>query len=347
MKKILIIKMTAIGDVFMALAHIEAIVSHHVDDEIWLLTDPMVEKIFRYHPRVKVALLRKGTPGRESSLARVFWVRSQRFDVIYDLQGNRTSRRLARFSSAPVRVGTQPRAVYNRHPENFYARGTQQNVFDRLDETLAAGGLPPAQPRIQIHAPPADIYGMDQWKKKYDLWNGLYVLLHAGSSRDWFIKRWPAAHFLALARMIEKQGIRCVWIGGRDDRAVNEQLSGHVGMDTTNQLNMLQLYLLGKGAGFAVANDSAPMHIMAASGIPVYGLFGPTSWIRSHAVGQKERVFYMDMPCSPCFKKKCRAAKKHACLDEIGPEAVFRKIMAGVSQVNKTPDYGLQLPVDG
>ena len=51
-----------------------------------------------------------------------------------------------------------------------------------------------------------------------------------------------------------------------------------------------ELAELGRHASFAIANDSGPMHILSCSGIPVYGLFGPTNWRRNHAVGQGDRV---------------------------------------------------------
>ena len=53
---------------------------------------------------------------------------------------------------------------------------------------------------------------------------------------------------------------------------------------------MLELIELGKQALFAVTNDSAPMHILSCSDIPIYALFGPTNPKRTHALGQENRV---------------------------------------------------------
>ena len=327
LKKILIIKMSALGDLFMALPHVEAILAHHADDSVWILTSPPFDRLFTNHPRLKVVVLdRNRRFGSKSTWGRVLWVKRELFDVIYDLQGNRTSRLLVRFSGAPKRVGTQPKPVYNCHPDNPYTKTTEQNVFDRLNETLASAGLPAATPGCTLYPPRSDVDAVSAWKHQNRIEDGKYALMHAGSSRKWPSKRWPKEKFSTLAAYIEAAGIRCVWLGGKEDREVNRYLSRYSGIDATDRFNILQLYLLGKDACFAVTNDSGPMHILAAAGIPVYGLFGPTNWVRSHAAGQRERVIFNRVDCSPCFSGTCPPSKQHACLEEIVPEAVFSEI---------------------
>ncbi|MBW1960481.1 MAG: glycosyltransferase family 9 protein [Deltaproteobacteria bacterium] len=328
LEKILIIKMSALGDVFMALPHVEVIVNHHRGEPIWILTSPAFESLFIHHPRVKTAVLdRCGWIGEKSTIRRLFWVRKHRFTCIYDLQGNRTSRLIVRFSGALKRVGTQPNEVYNFHPQKPYAVDTQQNVFDRLNETLAAAGLPCAVPGIcRMYPSMEDVDRVEEWKRENGIETGCYAVLHAGSSSQWPSKRWPQDCFARLAVLIEATGLRCVWVGGVADEKVNRYLARQVGIDATACFNLLQLYLLGRSALFAVTNDSGPMHVMAAAGIPVYSFFGPTNWIRSHAAGQKLRVFHRDVDCSPCFRGTCPDSKGHVCLDAIDPESVFSKI---------------------
>lgn len=327
MKKILIIKLSALGDVFMALPQVDAILAHHVDDQVWIMTSPPFVPLFANHPRLHVVVLdRSRLFGKHSSLTTTLWVRKKQFNAIYDLQGNRTSRRVVRFSGARRRVGTQPRSVYNYHPEYEYTRTTQLNVFDRLNQTLGAAGLPKAKTKCTLYPALADQKVVADFRRQYGLQTALYVLLHAGSSIDWPSKRWPAENFAALAAMFEKRGLRCVWVGGDEDREINRGLAQKVGIDATSTFSIIQLALLGRDARFAVTNDSGPMHILAAAAIPVYSFFGPTSWIRSHAVGQKERIIQNDRSCSPCFLGKCPPKVGHVCLDPIRPATVFEKI---------------------
>lgn len=319
--------MSALGDVLMALPHVDSILAHHRDDDVWLLTGPSFRELFVNHPRLKVIALDRGRRiGAESIYGRVLWIRKQAFDGIYDLQGNRISRLLVRFSKSPRRVGTQPLRIYHFHPEDFYRKDTRQHVFDRLNETIAAAGLAPAEPRSVLYPAPGDITQVARWRTDQGLAVGSFALMHAGSSREWPSKRWPAEYFLTLARRLEASGRRCVWIGGDEDGEINSELGREIGIDATGRFSVLQLYELGKAAAFAVTNDSGPMHILAASGLPVYGFFGPTNWIRSHAVGQSQRVLTYPVDCGPCFLARCPPAKGHICLRRIGPEDVYRKI---------------------
>lgn len=118
-----------------------------------------------------------------------------------------------------------------------------------------------------------------------------------------------------------------VWIGGPDDRNINRELASHVGLDATGAFSVLELVELGRQARFAVVCDSGPMHVLSASGIPVYGFFGPTDWQRSHAIGQRERVLIQPVPCSPCFLPVCPPERHHACLADLAPERVLKTLV--------------------
>lgn len=326
-KKILILKFSALGDVCLALPHVEVIVRHHSDDEIWVMTGRRYVDFFRHHPRMHVAVLdRNSLFGNESTIGRIRWVRKMHFDAIYDLQGNRTSRLLSRFCKAPNRVGTQPDAFFTAHPPEPYTGGTRQNIFDRLDETLRAAGLPQAGKHADLHLCESDIKSVLSWKLMNRLQDKPYVLLHAGCSPEWPSKQWPLKHFARLAALMEGIGLTCVWIGGEEDRNINQFLSRQTGMDATGTFSLIQLYGLAKGARFGVTNDSGPMHVLAVSGLPVYSFFGPTDPIRSHAAGQRQRTISRDVFCSPCFLKKCPPKYRHACLELIKPEDVFKRI---------------------
>lgn len=327
MKKILIIKMSALGDVMIALPQVEAITEQHGEDQVWVLTGPQFAEFFVNHPRLRVAVLdRRDRLFGNSTWSRILWTRKMKFDSIYDLQGNRTSRLLVRFSGSPKRVGTQPGSVYTHSPEHEYTRESRQNIFARLNEILIAGGRAPATAGCSLYLAAEDREKVERWKEAAGLAEKKYALLHAGSSEKWPSKRWPEKHFARLAGMIAAKGIACVWVGGSGERELNQRLAAAGGVDATGLFTPLQLYDLGRGACFAVTNDSGPMHILCASGIPVYSFFGPTDWKRSHGAGQAERVLSADTPCSPCFAGVCQSPSGHVCMESIDPEKVLQQI---------------------
>lgn len=284
MTRILIIKLGALGDVIMATSPVDRIVKHHVNDEVELLTVPAFASLFEGWAGLEIkALPRKGM---RSFFNMLKWIRKQRFQRVYDLQSNDRSGLLCALSGIPERVGNHPCFPYTHHPPDPW-RG-QCHIYERSLQLLAAAGIE-AEPGPPI-LPPATGTGdrVDAWLQQHGLKDGGFVIMHAGASRNHPEKRWPG--FAMLAEKVAGAGMTVVWIGTEEDAALNRSLAEQHGMDATGEFSVLELAELGRHAAFAVTNDSGPMHILSASGIPVYGLFGPTNWRRNHAIGQKDNV---------------------------------------------------------
>ena len=75
-------------------------------------------------------------------------------------------------------------------------------------------------------------------------------------------------------------------------------------------------------AGQVVANDSGLMHIAAALGVPVVGLFGPTSPEHTPPLSDQAQVIWSRPACAPCFKRQCPLAH-HECMKTLAPEQVI------------------------
>jgi ADP-heptose:LPS heptosyltransferase len=82
-----------------------------------------------------------------------------------------------------------------------------------------------------------------------------------------------------------------------------------------------ELVALTKKAEFLISNDTGPMHIAAALGIPVCAIFGPANPIRTGPYGDIHSVVSLNLPCSPCYAKKRDCDWK--CLQELEPDKVL------------------------
>lgn len=318
----LIIKVGALGDVVLCTPQIARILEHH-HDEVWLLTSPPFAPLFAGHPRLKVVgFPRQGARAMWSALR---WVRDRRFGTVYDLQGSDRSRALTLLSGAGRRVGIAPRWIYTHSPPSDDIR---EHVFPRLNRLIESAGLPAAEPRPQLWPAQSELKRVIETLANEGLTDQSFAVLHAGSSARWPSKRWEQDHFVALGRGIEAAGMRVIWIGGPDEVEVNRLLAAQVGHDLTGAFSIPGLVELARLARFAVVNDSGPMHLLSAAGIPVYAFFGPTDWRRSHAVGQRERVLTHTVECSPCHLNVCPPERRHACLAEIVPEQVLERLRA-------------------
>lgn len=329
MKKILIIKMSALGDTVRTTPHIQAVVDQSPDADVWLLTERGQAALFAHHPRLRTAIIdRSRWTGEMSVRGRIAWIKEMAFDMLIDFQGNRTSRKLTEKGGAKVTVGPDPDSVYEKHTARSYTYTDDCliNFIDYMDEILVAGGFEKAPPATYYHLSDEERAKVAAVREKHGLAPGSYALIHAGSSADYPSKRWPRGNFARLAAAVETAGVRCVWVGGPDDKDVSQWLCGTAGLDLTCAFTPIELYEFAKTGRFAVCADSGPMYLSAAAPIPVFALFGPTSRIRAHVQGQADRALQHDVPCGPCFRKRCPKKYEHACMRGILPEEVIERV---------------------
>jgi heptosyltransferase-2 len=128
-------------------------------------------------------------------------------------------------------------------------------------------------------------------------------------------KRWPVERFIAAAREIQKR-TNCVWLifGGRNDAVVAGQIESAIGnrqsgiFNLAGQTSLRELMATLKLCRVLLTNDSGPMHVAAALGIPVVVPFGSTSpELTGPGLPGDSRhcLLKSDAPCSPCFLREC------------------------------------------
>ncbi len=333
-ERVLIINWGALGDVVISTPHIEAILAGHPQVEASLLTAPAFAPLFAGHPRLQVMTF----PRKGAMLDALYWVRRQHFTAVYDMQGTERSAILTRLSGARRRVGLGSRRIYTH---NLPDDDRNVHIFERVNRLLVGAGMPAAEPHPRLWPTVSEQKAVVERLAAEGLSRRAFALLHAGSSARWQSKRWEAEHFVALAHGIEAAGIAVLWIGGPDEAELNRTLAAQAGRDLTGAFSIPGLSEVARHARFAVVNDSGPMHLLSAAGIPVYAFFGPTDWRRHHAIGQGDRVFVHPVECSPCYLGECPPVRRHACLAEISPGQVSERLRGdGMLQCAVDPQAG-------
>lgn len=138
-------------------------------------------------------------------------------------------------------------------------------------------------------------------------------------------KRWPPAHFGAIAARLVRAGYQVWLIGSERDRPVAEEVRRHAGVPVTNLCGRTRLEdaidLLAL-ARAAVTNDSGLMHVAAAVDRPLVALFGSSTPDYTPPQSGRAVVLYDRIACSPCFKRSCPRGHTR-CLMLIEPERVW------------------------
>lgn len=140
-------------------------------------------------------------------------------------------------------------------------------------------------------------------------------------------KRWPVAHFAALAQRWLAEG-GGVWLFGspRDaalTAAIAQQVPGVV--DLAGRTSLVEAVDLLALASAVVSNDSGLMHVAAALERPLVALFGSSSAEHTPPLGAQQVILERTLDCRPCFQRECPLGHL-ACLDEIAPEQVYQAL---------------------
>lgn len=155
-----------------------------------------------------------------------------------------------------------------------------------------------------------------------------YVVFAAGAAYG-PAKVWPHERFAALARRLkDEKGLRTVTVGSAREEKYLENITGpdDDALNLAGKSGVGDLMSILRGAELVVGNDSGPVHVSAAMGVPTVSIFGSTSPVWTSPQGPRSRIVTSGADCSPCFRKECPEGDTH-CLQDISVEDVFDAAM--------------------
>lgn len=357
--RILIIRLSALGDILHALPMLAAIRKAKRDAHIGWLVEDRAASLLQGHPMIDAlhVVPRKAMKaGKLKALAGPMRalraeLRAQRYDFAIDPQGLTKSALWARLSGARRRVGFRgedakelSRFCYNTSvapaPDEFH-------VIRRNLALLRPLGIENPAVEFPLHLPK-----LAEQKAKL-IWGTANaeaprVVINPGAG--WPTKQWPAEEFGRLGqRLADECDARVViaWGPGEEpllkraldaaaaapSRGGGSPLStGHLqstaigpapGVYPLPETAFVELGAVVKTASLFVGGDTGPTHLAAALGVPVVSPFGASDAKRNGPWGAASRVIQLsDPPCIPCWKTSCAYAEPLACLKRITLEQV-------------------------
>jgi heptosyltransferase-2 len=138
-------------------------------------------------------------------------------------------------------------------------------------------------------------------------------------------KRWPAAHFAELGRILVARGEQVWLFGSAKDTPIAREIAEGIGahaVDLTGRTSLEEAIDLLSLAAHVVSNDSGLMHIAAALDRPMAALFGSSSPRYTPPLSARARVITLKLECSPCFQRECPLGHTH-CLVRMEPAQVL------------------------
>lgn len=343
--KILVVRLSSLGDILHLFPAISDLRRHFPDAEIHWLAEPAFAEVAGWHSAVDKVIT---VPLRAHKKS--WWkipallnklrkqLQAENYDIVLDAQGLLKSAFLARLAGVAV-FGFAAGSARESPAALFYQKTAK-----------VADGLHVIEKNRQLVATifSADItqaadYGLDEFRQKRmhaelsgtlnNFTDQPYVVLLHGTT--WNSKYWPEDSWVELIHLLAQQGLRCLLPWGNEverQRADRLQAAGGEYAQVLSKMSLTELMDVLLHARAFVSVETGIGHLAAALDVPGVMLHGPTDPGYSGILGKSCQHITSGIYCSPCFKRDCprlqTAQEIPPCQQEIRPLQVYRRCLA-------------------
>ena len=337
----LIVRLGALGDIVHALPLAAALREAHPGARLDWLVDvrhkAILDHVAGLSRVIQVDTRRlRGATGLATVIPRL---RAARYDVAIDAQGLIKSAALARVAGARHVIGfarphlREPQASWAYH-ETVAPAGP--HVLDRTRALTRALGGGDGPPRFGLQTPPGEAAAAARALLTVAA-GAPFVVLNPGAA--WPNKRWTEAGFAALARAIHaRHGLPSTIVHGPDEHASAARIAALAGgppiAAPAPPTGLGELLAILADASLVVSGDTGPLHLAAALGRPVVGIYGPTDPARNGPWAADDVTVSRSAVCQCHHARRCRAARwclEDVTVDEVAA-AVDRRLAAAIGR---------------
>ncbi|MFH0255770.1 lipopolysaccharide heptosyltransferase II [Vibrio rumoiensis] len=239
------------------------------------------------------------------------------------------------FAGIPIRIGWKGEMRYGLLTDLRNNKKDFQYMVERyvalahpkemMKNSSSLGGLH-TLPKPQLHI---DSFTQNLTIEKFELNLNSTVIGLCPGAEFGPAKQWPAEHYATVANEMVRQG-KQVWIFG----SIKDKPTAETIKNLVEEQNQSQIYILAGKTSLieavdllaachtVISNDSGLMHVAAAVGCEVIGIYGSTSPEYTPPLAEKVSIIHTNIECRPCFKRECPLGHLK-CLKELSPEQVI------------------------
>src|SRR5437762_13450034 len=324
-KKILIRGPNWVGDAVVAIPAMKAVRERFPDAEITLLVRPWVASLFSSAPFID-KVWSETKPSGVGDWTRITRnIRARRFDLALLLPNSFESALMMFLGGVPRRVGyatdarrwmlTNSIAPGKSGPSGNASRHQVHDYLD-LAKVLSAGT---DRPSIEIRATPDERTNARELLRSNGIPDGApFLVLNPGAAYG-SAKRWHEDRFADVADILAHElGLQVAFIGSQAERPIADQIRDRMKTAAAvlhGKTSLETLIGVLAESSLMITNDSGPMHIAAALGVPTVAVFGSTDDRVTSPVGRRTRIVKHRVECSPCLLRECPI--DHRCMNGV------------------------------
>ncbi len=335
LRKTLIVRLSSLGDIVHTLPavlllreSVRDICLHWVVKERYkelLLHHPAVDRVIPVDTdRWKAHPFSKETITQVTELART--LQGEGYDLAIDFQGSIKSGFITCLTRAPRRLGFSP--PYCREPlsaifTNRWVVPTRRRCHkvELYAELLRGIGIEVGKIPDKCIPVPVEEKRLEGFVARELGGHRPRVALNPGAR--WETKRWPMEYWAALGDALILQGIKVIVVWGPGEKALALELAERMRCFPVLSpfTDIMGLIYMVSRMDLLIASDTGPLHLAAAIGVPVVGIYGPTDPVLNGPYGQVGRVIQANLSCSGCWKRSCSDLE---CMRGVTPEKVLK-----------------------
>lgn len=328
-RRVLVIRLRSIGDTVLATPSLIALKRFLPDARIDVLLEDWVAPLLEnFEAADNVISFKKDDLKARLQTARQ--IRSNRYDVVFNLHGGTTATFFTRASGAKYRVGLasyQYSFLYTHRlpsPAEFWQTAPLHSAEQQL-ALLGLVGVPVSDKPKSRLAVTESARASIEAKLKFYISDSRFqiALFHPAAAFD--TKQWATENFARVAEFLFEKGFQIIAVATKKEREVLDKLQklSRVPVLTFDDLTLPEITALAARATLFVGNDSGIAHIAAAVETPLVVIFGSSNinhW-RPWTNAPHEIVFE-PMPCQPCAGYLCKEFGEPQCIKRVSVESV-------------------------
>jgi heptosyltransferase-2 len=330
-KNILIRATNWIGDAVLTTPAIAAIGQAFPEAKVTVLAKPAIAELFLKNPFIHEIMVyqnRSRHKGILGKLRLILDLREKKFDLAILLQNAFEAALLAFLAGISQRYGyaTDGRGWLLTHPVPLNKETKEKHQLNYYLDLLQPLGITASHKKlVLVVTSDEEMASSDRLKQHHIQKSDLIIGINPGSTYG-TAKRWAPERFAELAeRLMTEQGAKVLIFGGREETELVKEIYDRMKqkpIQFAGQTSIRQLMALIKQCRIFITNDTGPMHIANAVGIPVVAIFGSTNPKTTSPAQPGYRLVRKGVSCSPCLLRTCPI--DHRCMDWITVDEVYR-----------------------
>jgi len=337
--KILIVRLSSIGDIILTTPLLRSLKTTYPNARITFIIKKQFEELLASSPYIDELITFDKKDGLAGLKKIKYYLRKQHFDIFLDIHKNWRSRYL-RFGLNAKRTTTYQKLIFKRtmliwFKINLY--GKIKPVYERYFDSVKDFGVHYDGLGTDIHVPDAKSEKVRKMLSNAGFsFDSPLVIICPGAT--YFNKRWKLVGFIETAqRLIREKSVFIIVHGGNEDMKLCSEAAAAIGNQAVSMAGLLSLSesaALLQMSAVIIANDSGLLHLAQSQKRPVVGIYGPTTRELGYfPIDRDSTVIETRLSCRPCTHNGLNSCpKKHfRCMNDISSDEVMKAALQYLS----------------